>query len=108
MPSGREHRGSLRSRHGAVSGVAIGPKRTQAYDSGSGRLCRVAEQEEIIGHNFTLTPGRYVGSSNGIDDDEDFEEKMQKLVIELKTDFKNSNEIEKLINKELEDWGYGS
>ena len=38
-------------------------------------FCKSATTEEIVKHNFVLTPGRYVGAGEVEDDGEPFEEK---------------------------------
>jgi len=38
-----------------------------------------ATLEEIKSHGYVLTPGRHVGAEEAEDDDEPFEEKMQRL-----------------------------
>ncbi len=43
-------------------------------------FCYSATTEEIAGHDFVLTPGRYVGVEDAEDDGEVFEEKMERLV----------------------------
>ena len=42
-------------------------------------FCKSASLEEIRQHGYVLTPGRYVGAAAIEDDDEPFEEKMQRL-----------------------------
>src|SRR5207248_9698092 len=42
-------------------------------------FCRVAMVEEVRGHKYALTPGRYVGSAEADDDGEPFEEKLPRL-----------------------------
>jgi len=70
-------------------------------------FCRSAEIEEIEQHGFVLTPGRYVGAEKVEDDGEPFEEKMQRLVAELSSQFAESRKLEKAIRKNLEGLGYG-
>lgn len=70
-------------------------------------LSSVAKMEEIRGHKYALSPGRYVGSANGEDDDIDFEERMPRLIAELKKQFAQSSDLEKAINANLEELGYG-
>ena len=44
-------------------------------------FCRVVKLEEIRDeHKYSLSPGRYVGSANGDDEEEDFEERMPQSV----------------------------
>ncbi len=53
--------------------------------------------DEIKKHDFILTPGRYVGFEETEDDDEEFEEKMERLTAELSEQFRKSEELEKKI-----------
>jgi type I restriction enzyme M protein len=48
-----------------------------------------------------LTPGRYVGAAELEEDDEPFEEKVAHLAKELQSQFEESRNLEKLINKGL-------
>jgi len=61
-------------------------------------FCKSAKLEEIQKHNFVLTPGRYVGIQDEVDDGIPFEEKMKKLTDELAEQMKE----EKMLNKEIE------
>jgi len=47
-------------------------------------FCKSATLEVIRKHGYVLTPGRYVGVPPQEDDDEPFEEKMARLVAELR------------------------
>jgi type I restriction enzyme M protein len=69
--------------------------------------CGVGSLEDVRGHKYALSPGRYVGSSNGDDEDVDFEERMPHLVAKLRKQFSESVELEKAINVNLEELGYG-
>ncbi len=69
-------------------------------------FCYTAKLDEVQEHKYILTPGRYVGSTNGDDDDEDFEERMPRLVSNLSLQFQKSTELEIQIKKELTDLGY--
>lgn len=81
-------------------------KTVGAPDAVSG-FCRVASIEELRSHKFAMSPGRYVGSSNGDDENIDFEERMPILVDQLRKQFSQSSELEKSINANLEELGYG-
>jgi len=70
-------------------------------------FCRSATTEEIAGHGYILTPGRYVGAAEVEDDGEPFEEKMARLTAELRAQTKESARLDKLIWKNLESIGYG-
>jgi type I restriction enzyme M protein len=63
--------------------------------------------DEIRSHGHVLTPGRYVGAEDVEDDGEPFEEKMQRLVGELRGQFVESAKLEKTINANLKGLGYG-
>lgn len=64
-------------------------------------FCAVAETSEIARHDYILTPGRYVGIEEQEDDDEVFEEKMERLTKELSEMFAQSHQLEDEIKKRL-------
>ena len=71
-------------------------------------FCKSAATEEIIEHGHVLTPGRYVGAEEvEDDDDEPFEEKMQRLTGKLQAQFTESRKLEKAIRKNLATLGFG-
>ena len=47
-------------------------------------FCKSATTEEILKHDYVLTPGRYVGAAPQEEDDEPFDEKMRRLVGQLR------------------------
>jgi len=53
-----------------------------------------------------LTPGRYVGAADAVDDGEAFGEKMARLTAQLKTQFEQSDKLEAEIKKNLAGLGY--
>jgi type I restriction enzyme M protein len=65
-------------------------------------FCKVATHDEIKELDYVLTPGRYVGSEEVEEDDEAFEEKMQRLTTELNEQFTKSHELEAKIKENLE------
>lgn len=69
-------------------------------------FCAVATIKDIEGQDFILTPGRYVGIEEQVEDDESFDEKMSKLTSELSEMFEKSHELEKEIRKKLGAIGY--
>lgn len=69
-------------------------------------FCKSATLKEIDSHGYVLTPGRYVGAEEVEDDDEAFEEKMQRLVEKLEEQFKESARLEALIQSSLGRLGY--
>ena len=64
-------------------------------------FCAVVDTTEIAKQNYILTPGRYVGIEEREDDDEPFEEKMERLTSELSEMFARSYELEKEIKERL-------
>lgn len=65
-------------------------------------FCRVATIEEIRGHNYALTPGRYVGAEEVEADDEPFEVKIGRLTAQLEKQFAESTKLQALIRKNLQ------
>ncbi|OGI34191.1 MAG: DNA methyltransferase [Candidatus Moranbacteria bacterium RIFOXYA2_FULL_43_15] len=74
--------------------------RESKYENIKG-FCKSATLEEIQKHNFVLTPGRYVGIPDEIDDGISFEEKMGKLTAELKEQLDKEGELNEEIKKQL-------
>ena len=64
-------------------------------------FCIVVKTEEIEKNGFVLTPGRYVGIPNEIDDGIPFPEKMQKLEKDIRQYFSESERLEKEILENL-------
>ncbi len=69
-------------------------------------FCKSATLDEIAGHGYVLTPGRYVGAADIEDDGEPFEEKMERLTAELAGQFEESIRLEKVIRGNLSQIGY--
>jgi len=69
-------------------------------------FCKSATKAEIAEHGYVLTPGRYVGAEALEEDDEPFEEKMQRLTAELTQQFAESAKLEKAIKKNLASLGF--
>ncbi len=70
-------------------------------------FCAAATIEDIMRQDYILTPGRYVGIADTVDDGEPFEEKMERLTGELVRCFEESNRLQDQIKKNLEAIGYG-
>ena len=81
----------------AVNGVA--------YEDQAG-LCKSATLAEITKHDFVLTPGRYVGATEELDDGIPFGEKMATLTAKLSEQFAESATLEAEIKKNLAGLGY--
>jgi len=69
-------------------------------------FCKSASLDEMKKHGHILTPGRYVGIEDIKEDDEEFEEKMDKLTTELAGQMQKSRELDKEIKKNLKGIGY--
>ena len=70
-------------------------------------FCKSSDIEEIRKNNYVLTPGRYVGTELEEEDDEEFEERMQKLLSELKQQMEEGSRLDEEIKKNLEKIGFG-
>ena len=67
-----------------------------------------AALDEVQSHGYILTPGRYVGIPDFEDEDEPFEEKMERLVVELAEYSSGAAELDKIIRGNLRKLGYAS
>lgn len=72
----------------------------------SAGFCKSATLDEIAGHGYVLTPGRYVGAADVEDDGEPFEEKMARLTATLREQFAESARLEAIIKENLAKLGY--
>ena len=85
-------------------------QRKNVSDSGyadEAGFCKSSNLQEITTHGHVLTPGRYVGAEDVEDDGEPFEDKMTRLVADLKSQFSESAKLEKAIKANLSGLGYG-
>ncbi len=69
-------------------------------------FCKTSKIEEVKKNDYVLTPGRYVGTDFELEDDEVFEEKMEKLTKELSQQFEESKKLEEKIKDNLEKVGF--
>ncbi|AFY60099.1 class I SAM-dependent DNA methyltransferase [Synechococcus sp. PCC 6312] len=69
-------------------------------------FCKSANLEEIRGHGYVLTPGRYVGAAAAEEDDTPFAEVMQQLTTKLGQQFQESARLESVIRENLQGLGY--
>ena len=69
-------------------------------------FCFSAKLEDMQKHDYVLTPGRYVGAADAEEDSEPFPEKMQRLTAQLKSQFEESDRLEKAIKDNLAGIGY--
>lgn len=64
-------------------------------------FCKSATLDEIAGHEFVLTPGRYVGLADAETDDEPFGEKLARLSEALEAQFAESDRLQARIRANL-------
>jgi type I restriction enzyme M protein len=77
-----------------------GDKGAGTYADVSG-FCKSATLDEVRAHQYVLTPGRYVGAEDVMDDEEPFEERFPKLVAKLEAHFASSERLNKVILTQL-------
>lgn len=82
-----------------------GEKDAGEYEDVAG-FCKSATTDEIASHGHVLTPGRYVGAEAAEEDDEPFDEAMQRLTNTLAGQFAESRKLEKRITKNLASLGF--
>ena len=82
-----------------------GGKGTEKYEDIKG-FCKSAKLDEVRGHEYILTPGRYVGIEEIEDDGELFEDKMERLISELAEQFARSRKLEDEIRENMKGIGY--
>jgi len=68
-------------------------------------FAKSASLDDIKQHDFVLSPGRYVGAEETVVDQEIVDEKIQRLKIELFTEFDRGLQLEKQIRDRLGDLG---
>jgi len=69
-------------------------------------FCKSVPLEEIGKHGYVLTPGRYVGVPPQEEDDELFEEKMARLVAELRAQQQEAERLDRAIWENLRVLGF--
>jgi type I restriction enzyme M protein len=70
-------------------------------------FCKSTMLDEIRKHGYVLTPGRYVGAEAQEDDGEPFEEKMNRLVAQLREQQAEARQLDEAIARNLKELGYG-
>ena len=65
-----------------------------------------ATLEDIRKHGYVLTPGRYVGAEAAEDDGEPFEEKMKRLVAQLREQQTEALRLDAAIARNLQELGF--
>ena len=69
-------------------------------------FCKAVSLEEVRKHGHVLTPGRYVGAAPQEEDDEPFEDKMKRLVAQLRGQQDEAAELDAAIAANLEALGF--
>ncbi|TXG76985.1 SAM-dependent DNA methyltransferase [Candidatus Dojkabacteria bacterium] len=69
-------------------------------------FCRAVKLPEIAEHGHVLTPGRYVGAEEIDDDDEAFNDKMERLTAQLAEQMARGAELDAVIQERLGVLGY--
>jgi type I restriction enzyme M protein len=69
-------------------------------------FCASANGDQIAEHRFVLTPGRYVGSEEALDDGEPTQDKIKRLTQDLYEAFDAGNQLESVIRTNLENVRY--
>ena len=69
-------------------------------------FCNMATLADIKKNDYILTPGRYVGLPEEEEDDEPFEEKMDRLTGELSQLFKEGDRLQDEVREQLKGIGY--
>nr|BAP87339.1 type I restriction-modification (R-M) system HsdM [Burkholderiales bacterium GJ-E10] len=69
-------------------------------------FCRAVKLADIAEHGHVLTPGRYVGAEAAEDDDEAFNEKMERLTAQLAEQMAKGAELDAVIREKLGGMGY--
>jgi len=78
----------------------------KSYEDVRGFCKAVTAEVEIAEHEGIIVPGRYVGAPPLPDDEEPFEEKMNRLTKELGEHFTESHRLQEEIRKNLGDLGF--
>ncbi len=76
-----------------------------AYEDEKG-FCHSASFTDIEKHGFVLTPGRYVGITDAIDDGIPFEDKMNELIKKLSEQMAREKELDEEIKRQLGKIGF--
>jgi type I restriction enzyme M protein len=70
-------------------------------------FCKAATLDDIRKHGHILTPGRYVGAEEVVDDGERFDEKMIRLTAALREQWDAGTKLDAAIAANLKELGYG-
>jgi type I restriction enzyme M protein len=70
-------------------------------------FCKGATITDIVAQGYVLTPGRYVGMEDVVDNDGTFNEKMERLTVELSEQMRKSVELDIAVREQLAKIGWG-
>lgn len=70
-------------------------------------FCKSASQSDIVKNDYVLTPGRYVGVADEVDDGIAFEDKMSSLVNSLHSNMDHAMELDRKLRHVISELGYG-
>ncbi|EEH97066.1 hypothetical protein CSBG_00692 [Clostridium sp. 7_2_43FAA] len=68
-------------------------------------LCKLVDRDTIEQNDWSLTPGRYVGIAQNIDEDFDFEGRLKEIQIELDSLNEEASELAQIIKVNFEELG---
>ena len=108
LETSRSHAPNSRS-HALRGNASSDPQAPQenTYQDKAG-YCKSATLAEIKANDYVLTPGRYVGAADIVDDGIPFETKMSELSQTLYKQMNEAQALDKAIRKNLEALGYGA
>lgn len=97
--------GAKQSYEGNVIASDEGARQSQSYEDVAG-FCKSATLSDIRANDYVLTPGRYVGVADEVDDGIHFEDKMTELTTTLKRQLEQAKELDLSILENLKVLGY--
>jgi type I restriction enzyme M protein len=68
-------------------------------------LCKIVDSKDVSGKDYSLTPGRYVGVANAVDEGFDYEARLTEIKIELQDLNIEANNLANVIQVNLEEMG---
>lgn len=80
-------------------------RKGNTYEDQKG-YCKSASLADIEKHGFALTPGRYVGIVDAVDDGIPFEVKMKELTTKLSEQMAREKELDEEIKRQLAKIGF--
>ena len=86
--------------------LAEGKKGGQFYTPDIKGFCKSATLADIEKHNFVLTPGRYVGIPDEVEDDVSFEDRMSAFTMALGEQMRKGQLLDEEIKKQLAKVGF--